>query len=126
MKAPLKHMRASILLLTTLAGGCAGDGAEMLFVKPGRYDYMACPELATDAQNVAKREEELKVLIARAEKDAFGSFIATTSYGGDYLKLQGEQKMLAEASAKKNCPPVDLTAQPSPPPVPAKKPKKRN
>jgi hypothetical protein len=97
----------------------------MLFVKPGVYDYLACPELAANTRTAVKREEELKVLIARAEKDAFGSFIATTSYQGDYLRVQGEQKMLAEVSAKKNCPPVDLTAQP-PPPVPAKKPKKRN
>lgn len=103
---------AAALLLASLAAGCAGDAAEGLVVRPGRFDYLGCPELATAAQNAARREQELKTLIDRAEKESFGVLMAAASYRGEYLQAQREQKMLAEAARQKNC----AAQQPSPPP----------
>ena len=95
---------AGALLLGVLVSGCAGDVVEQLHIRPGRFDYLGCPELAHTMQGAINRERDLKTLIARAEKDAFGSVIAAASYQGDLLQAQGEQKMIAEVMHRKSCP----------------------
>ncbi|MEX0753010.1 MAG: hypothetical protein WD073_08810 [Xanthobacteraceae bacterium] len=49
------------------------------------------------------RERELKTLIDRAEQGMLGSVVAATAYRSDYLKAQGELKLLAETAQRKNC-----------------------
>lgn len=110
---------AAALLLAVLVAGCAGDAAEQLFVRPGGFDYLSCPELVATQQSAAKREQELKVLIDRAEKESIGVLIAAASYRGDYLRVQGEQKNAAELIRQKNCPP---DTQPRAPVKPTGKP----
>jgi hypothetical protein len=118
MKASPNHIGAvGALLLAALAAGCAGDAAEQFFVRPGGFDYLSCPELVAAQQNAAKREQELKVLIDRAEKESIGVLIAAASYRGDYLRVQGEQKMVAEVIRRKNCPPDTPPQPPSPKPA---------
>jgi hypothetical protein len=105
MKATSKHVRISgALLLAALAAGCAGDSADQLFVLPGRFDYLSCPEIATTMTKTTARQEELKTLTERAGRESFGVVMATMSYRGDQLRLEGEQKMLAEVARRKNCP----------------------
>src|SRR5215213_89081 len=104
MKAPAKPVRISgALLFAALAASCAADSADQLFVLPGRFDYLSCTEVATAMTNVTARQEELKTLTERAERDSFGVVIATMSYRGDQLRVKGEQKMLAEVARRKNC-----------------------
>lgn len=120
MKASLNHIgAAAALLLAALGAGCAGDTAEQLFVRPGGFDHLSCPELVAAQQSAAKREQELKVLIDRAEKESIGVLIAAASYRGDYLRAQGEQKNVAEVIRQKNCPP---DTQPRAPVKPSGKP----
>jgi hypothetical protein len=118
MRASLNHGgAAAALLLAALVAGCAGDAAEQLFVRPGRFDYMSCPELVAAQQSAEKREQELKVLIDRAEKESIGVLIAAASYRGDYLRAQGEQKTVAEVIRQKNCPPDTPPQAPGPKPA---------
>jgi hypothetical protein len=118
MRASLNHVgTAAALLLAALVAGCAGDTAEQLFVRPGGFDYLSCPELVAAQQRAEKREQELKVLIDRAEKESIGVLIAAASYRGDYLRSQGEQKMVAEVIRQKNCPPDTPPQPPSPKPA---------
>jgi hypothetical protein len=120
MKASLNHIgAAAALLLAAFAAGCAGDAAEQFFVRPGGFDYLSCPELVAARQSAAKREQDLKVLIDRAEKESIGVLIAAASYRGDYLRAQGEQKNVAEVMRQKNCPP---DTQPRAPVKPSGKP----
>jgi hypothetical protein len=106
MKASLKHFSTTAsLMLAALAAGCAGDTAEQLFVRPGRFDHLSCPELVAAQQTAAKREQELKILTERAEKESVGVLLAAASYRGDLLRAQGEQKMAGEVLRQKNCPP---------------------
>jgi hypothetical protein len=105
-----KIRAGAILLLAGLTCGCAGDVAEQLYIQPGRYDYEDCRRIVSETENLKRREDELKTLIERAEKDVVGSLISAASYRGDLLRTQGNLKMLAEAGARKNCPP-------EPPPV---------
>jgi hypothetical protein len=121
MKTSRKHVGAmAALLLAALVSGCAGDAAEQLFVRPGHFDYLSCPELVTALQNAVKREQELKTLIERAEKESVGVLLAAASYRGDLLRAQGEQKIVAEVIRRKNCPPDTPPKAPTPP-APAKR-----
>jgi hypothetical protein len=110
------RLRHSVLLLALLAGACAGESAGQLFVTPGRFDYLTCRDIARATEAAQRREEELKILIERAEKDAFGSLVATASYRGEYLRAQTEQQMLAEVGQRKHCAPEPPGA---PPPLPS-------
>ena len=115
---PRNIRRAGVLLLAALSAGCAGDAAEQFFVRPGAFDYLGCPEIAATARNAATREQELKTLIERAEKESFGVLMAAASYRSDYLRVQGEQKVLAEEARKKNCAADPAApARPTPPPI---------
>jgi hypothetical protein len=107
-------VRAGALLLAALTAGCAGENAEQLFVKPGAFDYMSCPELVSAAKSAEQREQNFTTLIARAEKDSFGVFMAEPAYRGELLKAQGEKKNVAEVFARKNCPPDTPAAPPQP------------
>lgn len=107
--------RSSAFVLALLVAGCAGEPAEQLFIQPGRFDYMDCPEILRLTQVTAKREQDLRTLIERAEREPVGKVLAVPSYRGDLLKAQGEQKMLAEVLARKQCPP-DTQPATAPPP----------
>lgn len=96
-------MQAAAVVSATLIAGCAGDAAEQFLVRPGRFDYLSCAEIAKAGETAAKREQQLKALIERAEKESFGILMAAASYRGEYLQAQGEQKMLAEVARQKNC-----------------------
>jgi|tagenome__1003787_1003787.scaffolds.fasta_scaffold20741540_2 hypothetical protein len=118
MIAPLNYgAAAAALLLAILVAGCAGDAAEQLLVRPGAFNYLSCPELVAAQQTAQKREQELKVLIDRAEKESIGVVIAAASYRGDYVRSQGEQKAVAEVIRQKNCPPDTPPQAPAPKPA---------
>ena len=96
-------MHAAALVSVAFTAGCAGDAAEQFLVRPGRFDYLSCAEIAKASETGAKRERDLKALIDRAEKESFGVLMAAASYRGEYLQAQGEQTMLAEVAREKNC-----------------------
>ena len=111
------------LMLAGFAAGCAGDPAEQLFVQPGRFDYLSCQDLVTAQRDSTKREQELKILIERAEKESIGVLLAIASYRGELLRVQGEQKMQTEVIQRKKCPP---DTAPRPPAPSTSKPPKRH
>jgi hypothetical protein len=115
---PLRRiMHALALLLATFATGCGGQAGEEFFARPGRFDYLDCPAIAAATHKAAAREQELKILIERAGKESFGVLMAEASYRGEYLRAQGEQKMLAEVAQQKNCPPETPPAPAHPAPA---------
>ncbi len=96
-------VRALALLLATLVTGCGERAGEAFFVRPGVFDYLDCQGIVTARQKAAAREQELKILIDRAGKESLGVLVSEASYRGEYLRAQGEQKMLAEVARRKNC-----------------------
>lgn len=97
---------------------------EMLFVTPGGFDYLSCADLAQKTNATRVREQELKMLIDRAEQGVFGTFVATTAYRSEYLKAQGDLKLLGETAQSKNCavgsaaPAIDPAGMSNPQPSP--------
>jgi len=94
-----------ISLVAAGMSGCSSGSIDMMFVNPGSFDYLSCADLANTTNATLKRQQELKELIDRAERDTGGSLVAATAYRTDYLKAQGELKLLAAAAQNKNCEP---------------------
>jgi hypothetical protein len=106
-KASLTRGRiGAALMLATLVAGCATESVDLLFVRPGQFDYLSCAEIATATQNAATREQELKTLTERAERESFGVLVAAAAYRSDYLRAQGQLRLLSEAAQNKKCPPA--------------------
>jgi hypothetical protein len=104
MKAAWKNIDfGGVLLLCACVAGCAADSADQLFIRPGRFDYLSCAEIAATVTKTTAKQQELKTLTERAERESIGVLMATMSYRGDQLRLEGEQKMLAEVARRKNC-----------------------
>lgn len=103
-RACIRMRACGALLLVALLPGCGVGSVETFFVRPGHFDYHSCAELAKASASTLQSEQELKVLIERAEQGVLGGFIAATAYRSDYLKAQGTLKLLEETAQKKNCP----------------------
>lgn len=119
MKAFLKKIRiGGALLLAMLVAGCAAESVDLMFVRPGQFDYLSCAEIAAATRSAAEREQELKALTERAERDSFGALVAAASYRSDTLQAQGQLKLLAEAARNKKClsdaaPPSSIPQRPA-------------
>ncbi len=94
---------AMAICAALLVSGCGMGSMETFFATPGTYDYFNCGELAKASVTAQERERELKTLIDRAEQGFLGGLIATTAYRSQYLKAQGEVKLVAETAQSKNC-----------------------
>jgi hypothetical protein len=106
MRASLKHLRiGGSLLLAVLVAGCAAESVDLMFVRPGQFDYLSCAEIAAATRIAVERERELRALTERAEREAIGALVAVAAYRSDTLRVQGQLKQLAEAAHVKKCPP---------------------
>lgn len=99
-----RRLVAATLAATALAGCAMSDDklANML-VAPGKFDLYTCPELATKASEIGKRQQTLEGLMAKAGSDTSGKLVSTLAYRPDYLSARGEMNDLRQAQAAKNC-----------------------
>ena len=101
--------RFAVLCAALLAAGCAvpDDKLARMMVAPGKFSLYTCPDLVAKAKELAKRERELRGLMAKAGEGAGGGLVSALAYRPDYLSAQGEMRDVREAAAAKQC---DLSA----------------
>jgi hypothetical protein len=93
------------LLAGVVLSACssAGDSQLTFFAEPGIYQYHSCDQIANLRKYWSTREQELRELMARAEKSTGGAVINVIAYQTDYVAAR-EQVGLLEATARsKNC-----------------------
>src|SRR5581483_958985 len=98
-KVMLRSMNVLGLLAVAAAlGGCSTteDSQAWMFANPGQFELFECPRLA-------KREQELRMLTAKAGDDAAGRFIAGQAYHSEYMQVRGQLGEIARMQAIKNC-----------------------
>lgn len=97
--------RLAALLAALLAAGCAmsDDSLSRVMVAPGKFSFYTCPELVAKAGELAKRERELKGLMAKAGESAGGGLVSALAYRPDYVSARGEMRDVREAAAAKQC-----------------------
>ena len=91
------------LLIAQLLSGCSSSIQETLFTAPGKYDFYQCDQLAQAAQSHRIREQELEQLMDRATRGPAGGLVSNVAYRNEYAQARANQKLIAEAAAKKNC-----------------------
>ncbi len=96
---------AGVVLAGAVLVGCSstGDNPVTIFADPGQYQYSTCEQLAGQRKYWAGREQELKLLMDKADQGAGGAIVNVLAYKADHVAA-GEQVKLIEAAARlKNC-----------------------
>jgi hypothetical protein len=99
LAAPL----VAVLLSGCTEGGTSDDRVGRFLVSPGKYDLYPCPQMGDRGVELAIRQNELEVLMAKAGPGAGGSFASAVAYRPEYLQVRGEMTELRKAAAAKNC-----------------------
>jgi hypothetical protein len=75
------------------------------FADPGTYAYHSCDQIATLQVGVRTREQELKMLMDKAEQSTGGAIVNVIAYQAEYAKARDELKVLEATARSKNCKP---------------------
>jgi hypothetical protein len=101
--------RAWITLTTLALAGCStGFGIDQvytgsLWVQPGKYDFLKCPELAQRSIGASNREKELRSLMERASQDTGGSLVNAMVYSADLQQVRADLDQLQQTARQKGC-----------------------
>jgi hypothetical protein len=103
-RASLLVLIGAILAVACLAG-CASTGGSpvTLFADPGKYQFTSCEQLANQRKHWSGREQELRLLMDRAEQGTGGAIVNVLAYKADYVAAGEELKVLESAARSKNC-----------------------
>ena len=96
---------AAWLVLAMGLSGCANlsDGMTSAFADPAKYTLYECKQLETERKALAKKLEELQVLMAKAETGVAGSVVSELAYRNDYLAARGQSNLAEEAWQRNKC-----------------------
>jgi hypothetical protein len=106
------HARAALIALAvgglslgSVLSACssAGDSQLTFFADPGVYQYHSCDQIANIRKYWSTREQELKELMARAEKSTGGAVINVIAYQTDYVNAREQVGVLDASARSKNC-----------------------
>jgi hypothetical protein len=106
------HARAALIALAvgglslgSVLSACssAGDSQLTFFADPGVYQYHSCDQIANIRKYWSTREQELKELMARAEKSTGGAVINVIAYQTDYVNAREQVGVLDATARSKNC-----------------------
>jgi hypothetical protein len=89
----------------TFLASCSSTGENPLtvFADPGKYQYSSCEQLAGQRKFWSTREQELRLLMDKAEQSAGGAVVNVLAYKADHVAASEELKVLENAARAKNC-----------------------
>jgi hypothetical protein len=94
---------------TFMAGGflvgCAATGNSGLtvFADPGKYQFSSCENLANQRKSWTSKEQELRLLMDKAEQSNGGAVVNVLAYQADYVAANEELRIIESATRAKNC-----------------------
>ena len=93
------------LLVGPVLSACssAGDTQLTFFAEPGIYQYHTCDQIANIRKHWSTREQELRELMAKAEKSTGGAAINLIAYQTDYVMAREQVGQLDATARAKNC-----------------------
>jgi hypothetical protein len=103
-------------LLAVMAAACSTTLEETtgsLYVAPGKFVLLKCPDIAARSIADSKREKELVSLMDRANQDPTGPVVNTLIYSTDLNTVRADLAELRRTAAEKNCN-NEVTAAPQP------------
>ena len=98
-----KACMALILVGTVAACSTTLEDAGNLYLAPGKFDFLKCPDLAKRSMEASAREKELTSLMDRANQDPAGPIVNALVYSTDLNTVRAELAQLRKTAAEKNC-----------------------
>jgi hypothetical protein len=104
-RAALIALAVGGLLAGAVLSACSSAGNSQLtfFADPSIYEYHTCDQIANIRQHWSTREQELKELMARAEKSSGGAVINVIAYQTDYVTAKEQLAALDATARSKKC-----------------------
>ena len=102
VKRPHTH---TIILITGALSACSssGDNPLTVFTDPGKYQYFTCEQIAANHKVWSAKEQELKMLMDKADQGAGGTVVSVLAYKADHVAANEEIKVLDVSAHAKNC-----------------------
>lgn len=96
------------LFAAACLGGCTSTSGQnsnsmTFFADPGQYEFASCQSLATQRKRWQQRQQDLKLLMDRAEKSPGGGVVNLLAYQADYTAASEELKLVERSARQKNC-----------------------
>jgi hypothetical protein len=101
--APVKMGGAFLLAVMASACSTTFEQVGSLYVAPGKFALLRCPDLAAKSIAASNREKELISLMDRANQDVAGPVINTFIYSTDLSAVRAELAELKKTEQEKNC-----------------------
>lgn len=98
--APIACVVVAGMLLTACA---TASNPITIFADPGKYEFYNCEQLVGPRKHWTGREQELRLLMERAEQGAGGALVNLLAYRADYVAATEELKLIEIATRAKNC-----------------------
>jgi hypothetical protein len=105
-----------VVLLAVMTSACASTFEQVgsLYVSPGKYILLKCPDLAAKSNAASTREKELVSLMDRANQDMAGPVINTLIYKTDLDTVRADLAEIKKTEKAKNCSEMVAAAKPPP------------
>jgi len=118
VSAPVKMGGALLLAVMVSACSTTFEQVGSLYVAPGKFTLLRCPDLAAKSIAASNREKELISLMDRANQDVAGPVINTFIYSADLSSVRAELAELKKTAEQKDCNNVVAAARQPTAPVP--------
>ena len=97
----------SIILLAGALSACSastmGNNPITVFADPGKYQYLDCSGINAARKIWSTKEQDLRLLMAKADQGAGGAVVNVLAYRADYVAATEELKVLDVTARAKNC-----------------------
>ena len=116
----LAGIGCAALALAGCARGLEDVYSTDLWVEPGKYDFLKCPDLTRISVSTSAREKELVSLMDRANQSAAGPVVNVMVYEADLKQVRAQLTLLERTAREKGCNNLvpDAKGNPTPPPAP--------
>ena len=95
-----------VLTLAALCAACAAameDPAGFVVASQDRYDFMTCPEIISNRNNLTARITELNRLVDKANSEPGGVVVSTLAYRSELVQNRALLHAAERAAAKNGC-----------------------
>jgi hypothetical protein len=91
------------LALAGCAGGLDKVYSGNVWVQPGKYEFLKCPDLAQRSMVGSAREKQLVSLMERANQETAGPLVNAMVYSADLHQIRADLELLAQTAREKGC-----------------------
>ena len=78
-------------------------GPVTMFADPGKYEYHNCDQLTAIRKEAVEREQNLKLLMDKAEQSTGGAVVNVIAYQAEYTTAREEVKVIDATWSAKKC-----------------------